>query len=183
METGNIDEKKLLLDHDYDGIRELDNDPPPWLMWILYLSIVFAIVYMLIYHVFDFADTQETEYEKEVVEWDRKRAAIQKARAERGETIDPNNLTLLSSDVDLDKGMALFSSKTCTACHGNLGEANAIGPNLADEYWLNGGSPEDIFRVIKLGVPTKGMTPFKDQLSDQKILELTSYIYNKMKGS
>ena len=183
MENENTDDKKLLLDHDFDGIRELDNDPPPWLMWVLYLSIAFSVAYMLIYHVFDFADTQEAEYAKEIVEWDRKKAAIQLEKEAKGETIDESNLTLLSSDADMNEGAALYASKTCTACHGNLGEGNAIGPNLADAFWINGGSPEEIFKVIKVGVPAKGMTAFKDQLSDEQILQLTSYIYSKMIGS
>ncbi|MEJ2055682.1 MAG: cbb3-type cytochrome c oxidase N-terminal domain-containing protein, partial [Calditrichaceae bacterium] len=58
------DEK--LLDHDYDGIRELDNDLPPWWLWLFYITIAFAVVYMLYYHVFDAGDLQVEAYYKEV---------------------------------------------------------------------------------------------------------------------
>ncbi len=56
----------LLLDHDYDGIRELDNNLPRWWVWLFYLSIVFAVIYMLYYHVLRIGNLQAAEYEKEM---------------------------------------------------------------------------------------------------------------------
>jgi cbb3-type cytochrome c oxidase subunit III len=55
-----------LLDHDYDGIQELDNDLPPWWLWLFYITIGIAIVYMLYYHVFHIGDLQTAEYYKEM---------------------------------------------------------------------------------------------------------------------
>ncbi len=58
--------KDVLLDHDYDGIHELDNDLPPWWLYLFYFSIVFAIVYMLDYHVFHISGLSAEEYQMEV---------------------------------------------------------------------------------------------------------------------
>lgn len=61
-----MQEEDLLLDHDYDGIRELDNRLPPWWVSLFYLSIAFAFVYMLYYHVLGIGDLSIAEYQKEM---------------------------------------------------------------------------------------------------------------------
>ena len=172
---------KLMLDHEYDGIRELDNDPPPWLMWILYISIIFSIAYALIYHVLDMGDSQAQEYDREMTEWENKQILMQSNQAES--SIDESNIELLTDEASLAIGQSLFQTKTCVTCHGQLGEGNVIGPNLADEYWLNGSSPEAIFKSIKVGIPAKGMTAFKGQMSDEEIVQVSSYVLVSLKGS
>jgi len=58
--------KDILLDHDYDGIKEFDNDLPPWWLWLFYISIAFAIVYMIYYEFTDLGPSQAEEYLMEV---------------------------------------------------------------------------------------------------------------------
>jgi len=60
------EESDILLDHEYDGIRELDNNLPPWWKWGFYLSILFAFVYMGYYHVFNIGNTLIEDYEIEM---------------------------------------------------------------------------------------------------------------------
>ncbi len=38
----------LLLDHDYDGIQELDNKLPRWWVWLFNLTIVFGVFYAML---------------------------------------------------------------------------------------------------------------------------------------
>ncbi|MCY1548105.1 cytochrome c oxidase, cbb3-type, subunit III [compost metagenome] len=64
----------------------------------------------------------------------------------------------------------------CVACHGDQGQGGAVGPNLVDEYWLHGGSINDIFKTIKYGVPEKGMVSWEKNLSAKNISEVTNYI-------
>ncbi len=59
-------EKDILLEHEYDGIQELDNDLPPWWLYLFYTTIVIAIVYMFHFHVFNTGDLSEVEYLKEM---------------------------------------------------------------------------------------------------------------------
>lgn len=66
--------------------------------------------------------------------------------------------------------------KNCVVCHGKQGEGNAIGPNLTDQYWITGGSPEDIYKSIAAGIPLKGMQSWKGQLTEEQMVALTSYI-------
>ncbi|MBU2652721.1 MAG: c-type cytochrome [Bacteroidetes bacterium] len=55
-----------LLDHDYDGIHELDNNLPRWWLYLFYFTIVWGVVYMLYYHVFDIGYSQVDQYRQEM---------------------------------------------------------------------------------------------------------------------
>ena len=169
------DENSLLLEHEFDGIQELDNPPPPWLMYMLYISIFFAAIYWVHYHTFKQGPSQNEEYAIEMAEVEAAKANIA--------TEAPEALALLTDETSLKEGGRMYQVGNCAACHGKLGEGNQIGPNLTDDYWINGGSFEDVVKVIKFGVLTKGMTPFKDQMNDKQIGQLTSYVLTSMKGS
>ncbi len=162
-------DSKLLLDHDFDGIRELDNPPPPWLMMIFYATIIWSIFYGFYYHVFD-GPSQEDEYN----------ATMAEVKANMPvNTFDEANIALLTDETALASGQAFYASKACDACHG----VTNIGPNLTDEFWIHGNKIDQVFKSIKYGIPEKGMTPFKDQMTDQQIHELASYVITKMKGA
>ena len=70
---------------------------------------------------------------------------------------------------------------SCAACHGQLGEGT-VGPNLTDDYWLHGGSVQDVFKSIKYGWVEKGMKSWKEDLSPMQIAQVTSYI-KSLKGT
>lgn len=163
-------EKDVLLDHDYDGISELDNQLPPWWKFLFYFTIVFGIIYMLYFHVFNIGNLQEEEYIAEVKQFEIQQAALQKTSV----AINENTVTILNDAGSLFSGKEIFN-KNCAACHGNYGEG-LVGPNLTDDYWINGGSIKDIFRTIRDGVPSKGMISWKSQLNPKQIQEVGSYI-------
>ncbi len=167
----------LIEDHEYDGIRELDNPPPFWLMSLFYLSVIFSVAYGAYYFWLGMGDLQAAEYEKEVA------AAQLNQKAQPENAFDENNIVLFTDDENLKAGAELFATKTCTTCHGQHGEGNAIGPNLSDEYWIHGNTPNELFQVIKNGVPTKGMTPFKGQLSPEQMVQVLSYVLLKIQKS
>ena len=165
------------LEHEFDGIKELNNPIPPWLLYMWYISVTVAVVYFVYYHVYDLGDLQDAEYAKQM---EKAEAKIEKRQAESGKIAT----VVFTDESDLDDGEAIYKEKLCSTCHGMLGEGNAIGPNLTDNYWLNGnGSVKDVFNTIKNGVPTKGMTPYKDQLNDKQILQVSSYIIKKLVGT
>lgn len=172
------EDKILIKEHDYDGIQELDNRMPPWLAFLFQATIAFSIIYMLIYHVFSIGDLPEAELEK-----DLQAAAIQKAAflEREGAKIDENSVVLATEPADLEKGKALFTAN-CAACHAEDG-GGTVGPNLTDSYWLHGGSLNDIFKVVKYGVPEKGMIAWEKQLKPQEIQFVSSYIASVLKGT
>lgn len=165
-------ESAIVLDHDYDGIRELDNHLPPWWTYLFYITIAFSVVYMFIYHVSGSMPLQAEEYQAEMT-----LAAKAKADRTTGEVsnIDENNVELTTDATNLANGAQTYI-RQCAACHKEKGEGG-IGPNLTDEYWLHGGSISDIFRTIKYGVPDKGMISWEPLLSPTQMRDVTSYIY------
>ena len=151
--------------HEYDGIVELDNGMPPWLVNLFYATALFAVVYMIYYHGFDNGKIMENEYKAEVA---------QAALTQKDEGTGVTTYKPLTDQAALASGKALFD-KECVACHGKEGQG-VIGPNLTDEYWIHGGEVNSIFRTIKVGVPDKGMVAWKSRFSGKQMLELASYI-------
>jgi len=164
----------FLHEAEYDGIKELDNRVPPWLMYIFYITIAWAAIYLVYYHLLKKGPLQEQEYANEVA---------LAAKDKPVSTFDENNIQLITDTVKLAEAKIIFKQKNCFTCHGPDGQGNAVGPNLTDKNWIHGGKPQDVFKTIKYGYPTKGMLSFKDQLSDEKIVLMTSYILVKLKGS
>ncbi len=163
-------EAEIMTDHEYDGIKELDNNLPPWWLWSFYASIVFAVVYLLNYHVFKTSDLQAEEYEKSVIEQDKQIAEYLKSMKLN---VDENTVVLLTEASDINAGKGIFNAK-CVACHGKSGEG-VIGPNLTDDYWLKGGDVKSIFTTIKYGT-NKGMQAWKDELNPIEMQQVTSFI-------
>ncbi len=171
------EEKDLVIDHEYDGITELDNPVPAWFNGMFYASLAFAVVYLCVYHVFGWGATQEEEYAREMA---RAEQARQEWLAQAANNIDENTVTLDVSPETVAAGMAIFT-QNCAACHGGAGEGG-IGPNLTDDYWLHGGGVKDVFRVIKYGVLDKGMVPWEQSLTPAQIAEVANYIMS-IRGS
>lgn len=165
------EEKDLVIDHEYDGIKELDNPVPAWFNGMFYASMAFAIVYLCVYHVFGWGMNQDQEYEHEMA---LAEAARQEWLAQSANNIDENTVTVDLSPETVAAGQAIFA-QNCIACHGGVGEGG-IGPNLTDEYWLHGGEVKDVFRTIKYGVLDKGMVPWEQSLTPAQLAEVTNYI-------
>jgi len=164
-------EKDIELDHDYDGIKELNNPIPPWFNVLFYGTVVFAIVYLIIYHVAYMAPLQGKEYDNELTLADKqKQEYLKKA----GNLIDENSVTLLTDKTKVDAGLATYTTR-CAACHGEKGEGK-VGPNLTDEFWIHGGGIKNVFKTIKYGVPAKGMVAWQNTLNAAQIQEVASYI-------
>lgn len=163
--SAEVDEN--LMDHNYDGIQELDNPPPAWIMAIFYITIGFSIIYAAYFFWLDVGDHQDTKYAKKSLQHDAK---YQLANQQAEEII------LLTDAADIEEGKAIYASMNCFACHGLNGEGNPIGPNLADNAWISGCDFQSVFNIIKNGNPAKGMTAFKAQLSNTKIQQVTSYV-------
>lgn len=163
-------EDSVMMDHEYDGIRELDNDLPPWWKYMFYGTIIFAFVYIYRYHLGDGLLSQE-EYVAEVVEAEALKA---EAMASARESINEENVERLIDETALAEGAKIFKN-SCATCHGKLGEGGA-GPNMTDKNWIHGGGIKNVFNTIKYGVPEKGMIPWQDQLSPYQMQSVASYI-------
>jgi len=160
--------------HEYDGIRELDNRMPRWWLYLFYITIIFAVVYMFGYHVTNWWPLQEEEYKNEMAV----QAEVEKANPVP--VVDLENMVPMTAQTDLASGQDTYK-KICSVCHGQNGEG-LIGPNFTDEYWIHGDSVnnaisiKNLYQVVIDGVIEKGMIPYKDQLSPVQIQQVLSYI-------
>nr|AWJ66252.1 cytochrome c oxidase subunit [uncultured bacterium] len=164
-------EEDIVLDHNYDGIRELDNTLPPWWVYMFYATIIFAVVYLVRYEVL--GDTnQAQEYEIELAEAKVELEAYKKTA--KG-LVDATTVELLTDPGDLSAGKAIFSAN-CVACHKADG-GGGIGPNLTDSNWILGGGIKNVFNTISEGGRAgKGMVPWKSELSPLERAQVSSYL-------
>ena len=162
-------EKDLVIDHEYDGIQELDNPIPIWFNALFYSTVVFGLIYLLVYHVFGWGLNQDQEYVHEMAQAEKAKQAY---LAQAANLVDEHSVTY--NEALAPSGKAIYMAN-CAACHGNTGEG-AIGPNLTDRYWLHGGEIKDLFKTIKYGIPEKGMVPWEQTLTPAQIAEVASYI-------
>jgi cytochrome c oxidase cbb3-type subunit 3 len=164
-------EESIATDHNYDGIIELDNNLPPWWKAGFYLGIVFAVVYLLRFHVFKLEPLSGEEY---VQQMEQAEVDVKAYLATAKDLVDENNVIALTEASRLSSGADIFKTN-CAVCHAADG-GGLVGPNLTDAYWLHGGSIKDVFTTVKYGVPTKGMIAWKDNLRASEIQEVASYI-------
>jgi cytochrome c oxidase cbb3-type subunit 3 len=165
-------EQDVQLDHDYDGIKELDNSLPPWWIYGFYFTILFAGVYMYRYHISKSAPLQVEELAVEKIQAEREKVAYMATLANN---VDETSIAYNPTAELLTEGKAIFV-KNCVSCHGPEAQGASIGPNLTDEYWIHKGGIKDIFKTIKNGVQEKGMIPWGQQLSNAQIAAAATFI-------
>lgn len=165
----------VLLDHDYDGIKELDNALPPWWKYGFFVTIILGAFYMFRFHISGSGPNPEQEY---AVEMNRADEEMKAYMAKAKDLVDETNVSFDVAGVET--GKALYT-KSCVACHGLAGEGG-VGPNLTDAYWLHGGGMKDIFKTIKYGYPEKGMQSWQQQFSPKQMQLMASFIYS-LKGT
>ncbi len=164
-------EQEIVLDHNYDGIRELDNQLPPWWVYMFYATIIFAVVYFVRFEIFDGADQQE-EYEMEIAQ---AKIDVAKFKENNKDLIDFNTVELLTETADIKAGETIFSAN-CIACH-KAGGAGGIGPNLTDDYWILGGGIKNVFHTVSEGGRAgKGMISWKTDLKPSEMAQVASYV-------
>jgi cytochrome c oxidase cbb3-type subunit 3 len=164
-------EKDILFDHEFDGIRELDNSLPPWWVAMFYITIAFGVVYYTYYHFLGYGPNQAEQYEMEMEKAEEEIAAY---LASQANLVDETNVEMVADEGEIALGNTLYQTK-CAACHGALGEGG-VGPNLTDPYWIHGGSIKDVFKTIKYGVPEKGMISWKNELRPPEMAKVASFI-------
>jgi cytochrome c oxidase cbb3-type subunit 3 len=170
--TRSIDEEgQLLLDHDYDGIKELDNVLPPWWVYMFYGTIIFAGVYTIRFHVVK-EYTQDQEYE---IAMEEARIALEEYKKTAKDLVDVETVTVLTEASDLAIGKKVYEAN-CIACHRADG-GGGIGPNLTDNKWILGGGIKNIFNtLVKGGRDGKGMVSWQGILKPSEMQQVGSYI-------
>ena len=168
-------EKDIMLDHDYDGIHELDNNLPPWWKYGFYLTIIWSVFYLGYYHVAG-GPLSLDEY---AADMERAKAETEEYVRKNASNVDENNIVLADA-AGINEGKNIFTTN-CVTCHGKNAEGT-VGPNLSDEYWIHGGSLGEVFKSVKYGWPAKGMKSWSSDLTPVDMKNVVSYI-NSLQGS
>lgn len=170
------EEEAMIIDHGFDGIKELDNSLPQWWVALFHMGNVFMVVYMLAYIFTDFAHA-DVEYEKHMA------VAEEKVRI----WVENNDITIEQAENRFTDQQALANGKqvyenVCATCHTANG-GGGIGPNLTDGHWVNQ-TQDDLFKniydIIYNGSPQDPqMRPFgaNNELTGLTIQDVASYVY------
>lgn len=172
--------KDELMEHDFDGIQELDNELPPWWLWLFYITIFWGLGYLVYYHVLQVGDSSKEQYLNEMAvaaEMQRQTPGGGMVAGKEGEAAE---ITALKDEQSLAQGKEIFQ-KNCIPCHAPDG-GGTVGPNLTDEYWIHGARTGDVVQIITAGVPAKGMISWAPILKADEILQVASYVIS-LRGS
>ncbi len=198
-----------LLDHDFDGIKEYDNPMPPWWVKLFLITVTWAVLYLMYFHVLQIGDRSVDEYRREFdAGWSKSKDPDYKPWSllptysqvyayNAGVDVTPRMLAaasgtigavkrevkkfnLLTDAPNLAAGKEIFT-KNCVSCHGNLGQGG-IGPNLTDDYWLHGAGIENVGNTIYYGVTVKGMIAWGPLLKEKEIEQVAGYVIS-LRGS
>lgn len=163
----------LIQGHAYDGIKEYDNPMPGWWSWLFILTIVWAPIYAFAVHGSSWLNT----YEEDLAQAQRELAEIRHRYATTGPAFktDPGALAAYAEDPAMAEAGAEVYASVCAACHGDAGQG-LIGPNLADDYFIHGHTPEAIFAVIRDGVTANGMPAWGGALSDEQQAQVMAFV-------
>lgn len=181
-------------DHEWDGLRELNNPLPKWWLYLFYLCIAWSLVYYVFYPAWPLGTT----YTKGILgysqreELDARMATAKAGQAKFRAALAALPVEAIQKDKDL-LGFAMaggrsYFNENCAACHGAGGQGAKGFPTLADDVWLWGGGTADIYQTIQHGIrsddgdtrgtPGSGMTAFgKDGiLNRDQIDQVTDYV-------
>jgi cytochrome c oxidase cbb3-type subunit 3 len=165
-------EADVMLDHDYDGIKELDNVLPPWWVNLFYATIIFGVIYLVRFHVMgDYNQAQEFDQEVAAANIEIEKNKLNSPKEE----ITFDKVTLLTDAESLAKGKEIFNN-ACAACHRADG-GGVVGPNLTDDHWINGGGIKNVFKLIAEGSknnPT--MVGWAKTLGTKEVQKVASYV-------
>jgi cytochrome c oxidase cbb3-type subunit 3 len=201
-----------LLQHDFDGIKELDNLLPRWWLYLFYATIAISVLYMAFYHVLRVGYLQDDEYRQEMdPNYQRAstadnrilgvlpeyRSPFYRPGGDRTPRMDllagPQKAVVfmtresdtLTYQAVTDPNLLASGKKTfVTICAQCHGKLGegGVGPNLTDDYWIHGGRISDVVRTVKYGWPAKGMIAWLGTLKENEILNVASYILT-LRGS
>jgi cytochrome c oxidase cbb3-type subunit III len=179
--------EKPMSGHDYDGITELDNNLPQWWVWLFVLTCVWALGYMLYYHVMG-GPGQIDEYKAEMAAAGKPVMEVAAVAGDKPATAEPPPAApavTYSDEASNDETLLAMGEqvyiKNCLVCHAPDG-GGLIGPNLCDDSFIHGPTYADSIHVILKGVPAKGMIPWEGVLNPDEVHAVASYIW-AMRGT
>jgi len=162
--------------HVWDGdLQEFSNPLPSWWRWLFYITIVFSLFYLAMYpglgtYQGQFKWSSTGQYDGEMKKADEQYGPIFKK-------FQSQDIRAVAANSEArEMGQRLFLTY-CSQCHGSDAKGARGFPNLADNDWLFGGTPEQIRESVNKGrdamMPAKGVKP---DLNGDQIKDLAHYV-------
>lgn len=176
--------------HEWDGIKELDNPMPRWWLWSYWASVFWALAYVIAYPAWPLVHGATTG----ILGWssrgqmEEQMQAAESGKADYLAAVASASMDEIMADESLRSfaaaaGAAAFKVN-CVQCHGSGAQGGAGYPNLNDDDWLWGGTPDDIHQTIAHGIRfeqdddtrVSEMPSFADMLEPQEITQVASFV-------
>jgi len=172
------------MGHSFDGIEEYDNPLPKWWFWLFISTLVFGILYLIIYPGlgnwkgffpgYEDGWTQEKQWQREVAQADAKFGPIfAKYSAMSVEEV-------AQDDNALKIGGRLFANY-CSICHGSDAKGSNGFPNLADNQWRWGGDAETIKTSILHG-RVAAMPAWGQVIGEEGVKNVAAFVRQDLAG-
>ena len=160
-----------LTSHSYDGIQEYDNPMPAWWRRTFWATFAFSLGYFVHFQLTGNGASVEQSYAEDMREFRELQAA-----QSLGEKVTEEGLMRLMTDATLMRDARTVFAARCVQCHNDRGQGN-IGPNLTDDYWLNGGGQlEEIYEIVSNGRTMKGMPNWSQKLRPLELAQVVAYV-------
>jgi cytochrome c oxidase cbb3-type subunit 3 len=159
--------------HEFDGIQELDRPLPRWWLWLFVGSIIFSLIYLVLYPGLGsfrglLGWTSHGQYDGEVSQAKERYGPIYQKYAAMPIP------SLVGDRAAVQMGQRIFANH-CATCHGSDAGGGPGFPNLTDNDWLYGGEPDTIKTSILNG--RKGMMPpFAPSLGEDGVTDVIAYV-------
>lgn len=166
-----------LIDSNYDGIEEYDNDLPRWWLYLFFITIAFSAFYISYYHFGPGTDGQPLALlDKEMQAHSAIVAKNEASTSVSSESAVEFITAAATDETKLAQGKEIYTAK-CAACHADKGQG-LVGPNLTDNAWIHGGTIPDMVRIVENGVLEKGMLAWKGVLKPEEINNVVAYLWS-----
>ena len=172
----NAEEAKKTTGHVWDGdLREYNNPLPNWWLKLFYATVIFGVVYLLLYP--GLGKFKGLLGWTEIKQYNQQMAYAQQKYGKVFANYAKKSIVQLAHDPDaLQTGQRLFANN-CAVCHGSDARGAPGFPNLTDNDWLHGGKPEQIYQTILNG--RQGVMPaWGKVLGKQGVAQVAAYVYS-----
>jgi len=159
--------------HEWDGIKEWNNPMPRWWLGLFIITIIFGFAYLAMYPGLGTMKGNQNWSSTEQLK--QEQVSAQAAFDARFSRVSTTDIVALSKDGEAMAAAKNLFANNCAVCHGSDARGAKGFPNLTDEDWLWGGSPETIYETIANG--RKGVMPaWGAMLGQQGVEEVAAYV-------
>jgi cytochrome c oxidase cbb3-type subunit III len=156
-----------------DDLTEYNNPMPRWWVWLFALTIVFALGYLALFP--GLGNYRGMLNWTEVSQWSGDQKVAEENFDQRFAPLKGQSLAELANNPGAMSTARNLFALNCSACHGSDARGAKGFPNLTDNDWLWGGSPDSIYQTISMG-RDGNMPAWGPVLGKQGVEQVMAYV-------